>query len=678
VVLTQRAAIRFFGTERAMGRTLLFDNATSRTVTGILRDQPYNTQFGGDVFVRYPPLQAAAGQGAAKDGMSNLWTTMDVSSYVRLSPGVAPATIESQIPPVIMRHLSPAFISEVVSLVHGAAKDIFSARLVPLKDVHLTKYAHGGDLKPAGSRVTVYGFAAIALLLLLIAGFNFTNLATARATLRAREVALRKVCGASRKQLTVQFLTEAVLTTLMALAFAFALCEILLPVYGDFLGHTVAFDYLADWPFVLAMIAVAVATGLMGGIYPALVLSSFRPADALRSAAAASGGSGRLRTVLVVFQFAISIGLGIVAVVIFFQVRFANRLDLGFERDNIVVLNIAGTGRSPTTNEGMVRALAALPGVSAAAASDMVPASSNAPMNIARLPGGNGQLAVMTYSIAPEFAAVYGIRLAAGRFLSRDRGADLHRGSGISSGIESGRNILIDEHAAGALGFTPETAIGKTVDIIGGRMTVVGVVHNVLFAGAQAVQVAPTFYYESPQNYRNISVRVKAGMIPEALDGIDRVWLRYIPDKPPVRWFVDDNMNSLYADAERQAALMTVFVGLSVFIACLGLFGLAAFTVGRRTKEIGIRKIFGATTADIVRLLLWQFSIPVLIANLIAWPAAWGYLHGWLEGYAYRIALSPLYFVSAGIAALVIAWATVAVHAVHVAKANPIRSIRYE
>lgn len=678
VVLTQRAAIWFFGTERAMGRTLLFDNTTARTVTGILRDQPYNTQFGGDVFVRYPPLRAAAGQGAAKDGMSNLWTTMDVSSYVRLAPGVAPAAIESQIPQVILRHLSPAYISEVVSLVHGMTKDILSAQLVPLKDVHLTKYAHGGDLRPVGSRVTVYGFAVIALLLLLIAGFNFTNLATARATLRAREIALRKVCGASRRQLMAQFLTEAALTTLTALAFAFTLCEILLPIYGNFLGHPVTFDYLSDWPFVLAMIVVAVATGLLGGAYPALVLSSFRPADALRSAIAASGGSGQLRTVLVVFQFAVSIGLGIAAVVIFSQIRFANRLDLGFERDNIVVLNIEGAGLLPTVTEGMMRALAALPGVSATAASDMVPASSNAPMNIAKLQEGNRQVSIMTYSISPEFAAVYGIRLAAGRFLSRDRGADLHHGNGVGSGIESGRNILIDEHAAGAFGFTPETAIGKTVDIIGGRMTIVGVVHNVLFSGAQAVQVAPTLYYESQQNYRNISVRMKAGMIPETLNGIDRVWQRYIPDKPPVRWFVDDSLNQLYVDAERQAMLMAVFVGLSIFVACLGLFGLAAFTVGRRTKEIGIRKIFGATTADIVRLLLWQFSIPVLIANLIAWPAAWVYLHGWLEVYAYRIALSPLYFVSAGIAALVIAWATVAAHAVHVAKTNPIRSIRYE
>lgn len=674
VVLTQRAAIRFFGTAQAMGRTLLFDNTTSHIVTGILRDLPYNTQFQGDVFVLYPPLRAETGKGSARDGMSNLWTTMDDSSYIRLAPGQNVAAIEAEIPALIMRHLSPAFLSEVAALVPGAGKDILSAKLIPLRDVHLTKDARGGGLKPAGSHVMVYGFSAIALLLLLIAGFNFTNLATARATLRAREVALRKVCGASRRQLIGQFLTEAVLTALLALLLACALSEIMLPVYSDFLGHSVTFNYISDWPFAFFMLAVAIITGLLGGIYPALVLSSFSPAGALRVAASASGGSGHLQSVLVVFQFAISIGLGIVAVVIFAQIRFANHLDLGFERDNVVVLNIDKAGLSPSSAEGMARALAALPGVSGTALSDMVPSSGNMPMNIVRLPERNGQVAVLTYSITPEYVAVYGIRLTAGRFLSRDRGADLHHGNGL----EDGRNILIDEAAARAFGFTPQNAVGRSVDMVGGRMTIVGVVHNVLFSGAQAVQIAPTVFFENPQLARHVSVRVKAGTIPETLESIDRVWNRFVPARVPERWFVDDGMNKLYADAERQGILMAVFVGLSVFIACLGLFALAAFTVGRRTREIGIRKVFGASSVDIVRLLLWQFSVPVLIANLIAWPVAWYYLQGWMEGYAYRIAISPFYFLSAGMVALLIAWGSVIGHALHVARANPIEALRYE
>jgi putative ABC transport system permease protein len=674
VVLTQRMALRYFGTEQAIGRTLFFDNATPRVVTGILRDLPYNTQFNGDVFVLFPPLRPGFQSGAAGDDNSNLWTTMDVSSYVRLAPGTDPATVAAAVPGVFKRHLPASFLSVVASVIHGSASDLISAELVPLQDVHLTKYAHGSGLKPAGSRVLVYGFAAIAVLLLAIAGINFTNLATAHATLRAREVALRKVVGASKRQLMVQFLVEAVLMALLALVFALAATEMLLPACGGFLGHPLSFNVLTDWPFTLTVLAVTIVTGLLGGLYPALVLSGFRPVEALHSAAAMPRGTGLMRTALVVFQFAISIGLGIAALVIFAQIRFAGQLDVGFDRDNIVALTIDGTGVEPVAAENMMRSLAALPGVSAAALSDMVPASGNAPMNVARLPGASGQVAVLTYSVSPEFAAVYGVRLSAGRFLSRDRGADLHHGHSL----ENGRNVLIDEAAALAFGYTPASAIGKSVDLIGGRVTIVGVVRNVLFSGAQAVQVAPTVFYDNPALSRHISVRVKAGMVPETLSGIDRVWQRFIPDKPPVRWFVDDSMNRLYADDERQGALMGLFVGVAIVIACLGLFGLAAFTVGRRTKEIGIRKVFGASKFAIVKLLLWQFSIPVLVANLIAWPAAWYYLRHWLDGFAYRIDLNPAFFVIPGAIALIIAWATVAGHALRVAQANPVDALRYE
>jgi len=209
-------------------------------------------------------------------------------------------------------------------------------------------------------------------------------------------------------------------------------------------------------------------------------------------------------------------------------------------------------------------------------------------------------------------------------------------------------------------------------------VTIVGVVHNVLFAGAQAVQIAPTVFYNDPDLYSDISVRLKAGQIPQTLAAINRIWRRNVPARPFYGRFVEEAVGQLYADTERQGALLSIFVILAVFIASLGLFGLAAFVVERRTKEIGIRKIMGARTGDIIRLLLWQFSIPVLLANVIAWPVAWYYLQDWLQGFAYRITLSPFYFMSSGAVALVIAWATVFVHALRVARANPIHALRYE
>jgi putative ABC transport system permease protein len=324
--------------------------------------------------------------------------------------------------------------------------------------------------------------------------------------------------------------------------------------------------------------------------------------------------------------------------------------------------------------EGMFAEISALPGVAGVAMSDMVPGSDNSPENVARIAATGASIQVMSYSVSPDFAAVYGVKLEAGRFLSRDRGTDLHHGTEP----EDGRNVVIDDHAARAFGFTPDSAVGKTIDLIGGRVTIVGVVHNVLFAGAQAVQIAPTVFYNDPDLYSDMSVRLKAGQIPQTLATIDRIWRRDVPDKPIISRFLEERLNLLYVDAERQGALLSIFVILAVFIASLGLFGLAAFVVERRTKEIGIRKVFGARTRELVFLLLWQFSIPILLANAIAWPVAYYYLRQWLEGYAYRISMNPGYFVAAGFMALCIAWLTVLAHAVRVARANPIHALRYE
>ena len=673
VVLTQTAAIRYFGTDRAMGRTLLFDQTTPRVVTGILRDLPYNTQFQGDVFVLYPrPLPKTAATITNLD--PDRWLTMDVSSYVRLAPGIDPKAVAGQMSGVLWRHLSTTFMSQLGSVIHGEKGDVIKAKLVPFQDVHLTPYTQAGGMKSPNSKTLVFGFAAIAALVLLVAGVNFTNLATARASLRAREVALRKVLGASKRQLVAQFVSEAVLTALLALMLAFAATELLLPLYSGFLGHTIKLDYLDNWPFVAAMIAIAGMTGLIGGIYPAFILSSFRPGRVLHSKAAGAGSTGMMRTILVVFQFAVSISLAIAAAVIFTQIRFANHLDLGFDRDNIVMVHLNGAGLSSASLESMTGEISALPGVAGVAMSDKVPGSGNSPANVVRIAATGGSMQVMNYSVSPDFAAVYGVKLEAGRFLSRDRGTDLHHGAGP----EGGRNVVIDDHAARAFGFTPDSAVGKTIDLIGGRVTIVGVVRNVLFAGAQAVQVSPTVFYADPDLYSEVSVRLKSGQIPETLTAINRIWQRYVPARPIYSRFVEESVGQLYADTERQGALLSIFVVLAVFIASLGLFGLAAFVVERRTKEIGIRKIMGAKTGDIIRLLLWQFSIPVLLANAIAWPVAYYCLRQWLEGYAYRVSLNPGYFVAAGSIALGIAWLTVLAHAVRVARASPIHALRYE
>jgi putative ABC transport system permease protein len=668
VVLSQAAARKYFGEGTALGKTILVDAKYPLTVTGIMRDLPHNTQLSGDVFISNLSKAAQISQ----DARAN-WFQFNSATYVRLVPGADPGRVEEKERQLFARQID---MDRIVSA-HISTDKMVRAHLEPFRDVHMVSDAQGGAA--AGGRWTeVYGFGAIAALILLIACFNFTNLATARAMMRAREVSLRKVMGARRRQLIAQFLGESVLTALIALILALSAAEVLRPAYDNFIGRAIALDYISDWPLVLGAVTVAIAAGLLGGLYPAFVLSGFRPAVTLKTNASGQGGSGKLRAGLVVLQFAISIGLGIAALVVFAQITYARNVDLGFDRDNIVVIDLGGgTVMSPSAADSFLHALDADPSIVAAAQSNTIPFTSSENRSSAIVPGNPTQFTVSTINISPEFPDAYGMKLAAGRMLSRDRSTDMSNLSKPGNDVADGTNVLIDEVAARMFGFTPADAVGRTIEVEGHRVTIVGVLHNALFQAARGEPVS-TLYYFNPLRFKEFSIRVKGGRIPEGIAAIDRTWQKFVPTVAIRRHFLDDLFDEMFAADEQEGTMFAVFVGIAIFIACLGLFGLAAFTAERRTREIGIRKVFGARTRDVIRLLLWQFSIPVLIANIFAWPVAYYYLHGWLETYAYRISLNPLYFIAAGAVALVIAWVTVFAHALRVARANPIRALRYE
>jgi putative ABC transport system permease protein len=530
-------------------------------------------------------------------------------------------------------------------------------------------------MKPPGSWATIYGFAVIGILIQLVACFNFTNLATARATMRAREVSLRKVMGAMRRQLVIQFLGESLLMSLLALLVALAFVEILLPSFDQFLGRPITFHYLADWPVLAGVTAIALVSGLLGGAYPAFVLSSFRPAAILRANQARQGGSGMLRTVLVVLQFAVSIGLGIAALVIFAQISFARNLDLGFHKDNVEIIR-AGS-MSPQTRDSFERTLRNQPGVVAVTASNYVPMDGSDSNWDVHVPGSTSHPVMRTVPMGPEFPSLFGVKLLAGRLLDRNRGSDATPapfGPDYSGGSF---NVLINESAMKEFGFTLQNVLAKRVFLHNTEVTIVGVLADFKWAGT-AGPIVPSVYYNDVVANTIISVRLRAADSADTLAMIDRLWRRFAPTIAIQRHLMSDDFDKQFLNDDRQGAIFGLFVGIAIFIACLGLFGLAAFTAGRRTKEIGVRKVFGARTRDVIFLLLWQFSIPVLVANAIAWPLAWYYLHGWLAGYAYRISLNPLYFLASGAIAMLIAWATIFAHARRVAGANPINALRYE
>jgi putative ABC transport system permease protein len=680
-VITQSAARKYFGSKPAIGQILKvgglcefgdpsISDCVIRQATvmvrGVVRDLPLNTQLAGDVFI--PNTSAADPMASNFKKIS--WLSASGWGYVELHPNADARAVMAKLPALIDRNVDPRKMAGI-SL---RGDEIEQLDLTPFRDDHLSTDKRGG-MTPAGSWTTIYGFAAVGVLILLIACFNFTNLATARAMVRAREISLRKVVGARRGQLMVQFLGESVLMALTSLILALAFVEILLPLYDRMLGKAIQIQNLNDWRLLLALLGIAIVVGLLGGFYPALVLSRFRPASALRTNAAGQSGSGLLRSLLVVMQFAVSIGLGIAALVVFAQISFTRTVELGLNKNGIVV--ISAEGLAPSTLQSLVRALDADPALKGATLSGDVPFSGNANVDTIEIPGRPGTSFIRILGTGPDFLSVYGIKLLSGRALSESHGQDIWRQDATEA------NILINQAAAEHLGYSPQSALGKTLyadhpneKIKRVRLTITGVTSNFMFEGDRR-QISPTMYAYNP-NDSMISVRVPPASVRQAVSAIDRIWHGFAPSLAINRHFLDDDFEKQFLADEQQGRIFGIFVGIAIFIACLGLFGLAAFSTERRTKEIGIRKVFGASTRDVVFLLLWQFSVPVLIANAIAWPVAWYYLHDWLQGFAYRITLSPLYFLGAGGAALLIAWATVFFHARRVASAKPIQALRYE
>ncbi|HEY6927124.1 MAG TPA: ABC transporter permease [Steroidobacteraceae bacterium] len=681
VVLSRSEARKLFGDADPVGKVLNVvmdrnvscapsDNACLSasyplTVTGVLRDLPYNTQLAVDLLI---PNISRVDEISPREKATD-WMAGDGDiAYVKLEPGATPAAVLAALKRILDRSFDPRALGTNLS-----ASEFETNQLTPLQEAHLTSDRYYG-MTPAGSWAAVYGLSVIAVLIVLIACFNFMNLATARATLRAKEIALRKLGGATRWQLVGQFLGEAVLMVLIALVIALAVVETVLPVYDQLVGKPIRLNYATDWRLLLLLIAGTAVIGILSGLYPAAVLAAFRPASALKAGASVRGTPSLLRSVLVIAQFAISIGLAVTALVVLRQIDFARRVDLGFHHDGIVILrNI--TRLTPEGRTALAHTLSTYPGIVAVAYSNAVPLNMfNTSNELFRVAGDPQSVPGQEIDISPEFPALYGMGLLAGRLLSAARGEDL-------STREGRGNLLMNATAVRRLGMTAEKALGSEILLHGKpRGQVVGILSDANLNGIRQAILPAIYFFDTADSHSMtlLSVRLRGDRVPEALDFIDKTWRAHVAGTAIDRYFLADTFNSQFESDVRQGQILGMFVSISIFIACLGLFGLAVFTAERRTKEIGVRKISGARTVDIVQRLLWQISIPVLIANLIAWPLAYYYLTRWLETYAYRISLNPLYFLAAGAIALLIAWATVLAHAVRLARASPINALRYE
>jgi putative ABC transport system permease protein len=690
IALSESEARRRFGDADPIGKTLTIvanvGNVDYR-VTGVFKDLPKNSSFSAEAVARFD----LGVEFADRESALTSWNNQQGWNYVRLRSPEDAAAIHAQMPAWEKRNIP----DENNGTERTNAGDNQDYRLTNIRDVHLGE-AQDASVTPGNDRFTVVTFAVIALLVLGMACINFTNLATARASQRAREVALRKVLGASRKQLIAQFLGESVLVAALAMVVALAMVELLLPAFNAFLDAGIELRYLGEGGVLLPLLLLVVVVGVVGGLYPAFYLARFEPAKILKAnkSAADAQGSGRLRNVLVVGQFAVSIALIICTAVIYAQTVHARTAKAGYERDGLLQVGNLGYKGVDNRDGQVTEQIRRVPGVVAAARTQIAVNPGGNSVTGVFAPGSTQSVDIGDYSVEADFFRAMGMKLVAGRSFSETQGrddvttpfpaTDEVRDAAFRAIAQRGANIVLSREATRRLGFrTPQDAIGKEVKaaLVPSEFgltpaTIVGVVEDVRYRSIRE-PLQPIMYSMRRNGFGDIVVRFNGD--PSAVRSqIEAVWKRNVPQVPFKADFADDIVREQYVREEARGQLFAAFAILAVVIGCLGLFGLAAFTAERRTKEIGIRKVLGARTRDIVRLLVWQFSRPVLVANLIAWPLAWWLMRDWLNGFDDRIALTPTPFVVAGLLALVIAVATIGGHAMRVARTSPVRALRYE
>jgi putative ABC transport system permease protein len=514
-------------------------------------------------------------------------------------------------------------------------------------------------------------------------------------------VALRKVLGANRQQLITQFLAESVLIAAIAMLLALAMVELLLPSLSSFLDADLAMRYLGWDGMLLPIVGLTLLVGAAGGVYPAFYLSRFQPAQVLKAnkSSAEAEGSGLLRNVLVVAQFSVSIGLIICTAVVYAQTVYARTVDPGYQRDGLIQIENLGRRQLVDRADSITLEMSRVPGVISVGRSGIGVATDNNNNTGVLMPGHSEPIPIGNYSVDIDFFRTMGIRLIAGRLFDPNRPGDDSTIPMAPDGPNSialtnqretamvarGINVVINELAARRMGFTdPAQAVGKTIGVAyfdpeDGLVPVhiIGVVQDSRFRSIR--EPIDPILFRLDRTYANaLLVRYDTANAAAARDNVERAWKRLVPDVPYDGVFSEDKIAELYTAEQARAKVFAGFAILAVIVACLGLFGLAAFTAERRTKEIGIRKVLGARTRDIVRLLAWQFSKPVIVASLFGWIGAWLVMRNWLNGFDARIDLGPMPFVLASLLALAIAIGTIAGHAIKVARANPIHALRYE
>lgn len=661
VMVTEEVATKYFGNEDPMNKTIRMNNQYDLRVTGVFKAFPSNAHMHPGMMISFNTLKDTSVYGAEQ--LRTNFGNNSFFTYLLLPKGYKPEKLEAQFPAFLDRAM-PQRMSKYKASVGT------SLYLQKLTDIHLRSHTdyeaeENGDIK------RVYIFSAIALFILLIACINYMNLSTARSALRAREIGIRKTVGALRKEIIFQFLSESVLITWIAMILAVGLTWLTLPFLNSLSGQQLSFQTLMNWKILTAIFFIPFIVGIISGIYPALFMSSFRPVKVLKGLFKVSNSNVSFRQVLVTAQFAISIILLISTAIVFKQLGYMQQKSLGFNRERIVTLPYNSAMDVNKKFEAFRTEVLANSNIKNITRSTRIPTGRLLDNSGASINRGDSLVPVTTdikYVLADEnFVGTYGIKMAAGRGLSKDYALDTS-------------SFLINEAAVQVMGLkTNENAIGKEMRYGPQKGKIVGVIGDFHFESMhQKILPLILIVANTPNSYGRMSVKIAGGSIPAALAHLESTWKKFLPEVPYEYTFLDENFEKLYKSEQKQGTIFTVFACIAIFIACLGLFGLSAFSITQRIKEIGIRKVLGASVGSIVGLLSKDFLKLVAIAAVIAFPVAWFAMKTWLQDFAYRTNISWWIFVVAGIIAAAIALFTICFQAIKAALSNPVKSLRTE
>lgn len=660
VVISKAIAKKYFGEEDPIGKMILYrNNNVSMKVTGVFDAVPENSHFHFELFGSLSTIP---------DSRDDDWMSSRFFTYLVLQQGYDYKKLEAKLPSLMQKYISPQLKERMGVTLTEFRKNgnDLNFHLQPLKDIHLYS-DFSSDMSAYGNKTYVYVFTAVAVFMLLIACINFMNLSTAGASKRAKEVGVRKVMGSLKSQLISQFISESMLITAVAMIIGVVLVYIALPLFNELSDQNLTFDVFSNPAIIPTLILFGLFTGLLAGSYPAFYLSSFNPVQVLKRRFNTGKAGSRLRSALVVFQFSISIVLIVGTAVVYKQLSFINKNNPGYDKDKVLVIHSTYwlNGKQNVFREQLLQD----PRIVSVTASGFVPAGGSNSNNFFLYADDKSDQIIKTlrYDIDEQYIPTLGMQLVQGRNFSKEFGAD-------------SLSIIVNEAAVQAFGWKG-SPLGKTLTHLGNdkikrTFTVTGVVKNFHFQSLHQL-ITPLVMVKGSDN-GTLLAKLNTNDVKPVLAALEKKWNNLNPEAPFAYSFLDERYNNTYKQEQNIMRILGIFAALTIFVACLGLFGLATFTAEQRTKEIGIRKVLGANVTGIVSMLSRDFLKLVLIAFMIATPLAWLLMSKWLNDFAYRINLGAGEFILAMILAMIVTMITVSFKAIRAALANPVDSLKSE